>query len=51
MPLPPRLFDQLTSFTPALSEAVPDNVIVPVVVVNVAELVGPVIATTGAVVS
>jgi hypothetical protein len=51
VPLPPRLFDQVTRVTPTLSLAVPDKVTVPVVVVKLVEVVGPWIVTTGTVAS
>jgi hypothetical protein len=51
VPLPPRLFAQVTCVTPTLSLAVPPSVSVAVAVLNVAAVVGVVIATDGAVVS
>ena len=51
VPLPPRLLVQVTCVTPTLSLAVPASARVAALVLNVAAVVGPVIATTGAVVS
>jgi hypothetical protein len=50
-PLPPRLVDQLTWVTPTLSLAVPPTASVEAFAAHVAELVGVVIVTVGAVVS
>src|SRR5512134_1679305 len=51
VPLPPRLLDQLTWVTPTRSLAVPPTVIAAVVEAYVADVVGAVMATTGAVTS
>jgi hypothetical protein len=51
VPLPPRLFDHVTCVTPVLSLAVPPKLMVAVDVVNVAAVVGVLIATVGFVVS
>ena len=51
IPLPPRLFVQLTCVTPTLSLAVPASESVATLVAKVDAVVGLVIATTGAVVS
>ena len=51
VPLPPRLFVQLTCVTATSSAAVPPSASVPLVVLYVAPLVGAVIVTVGAVVS
>ena len=49
VPLPPLLLDHVTGVKPILSDAVPDNVIAPALVIYVEPLEGAVIATTGGV--
>ena len=51
LPLPPRLFDQLTCVTPTLSDAVPPSASGVEVTVSVAPLVGLEMLTAGATVS
>ena len=51
VPLPPRLFDQVTCVTPTLSAAVPPRFNGVVLVLKVVPLVGAVIVTVGGVVS